>query len=44
MQKSTIKAVVANIPVPQGKPAVEAFLAELKGEDGGLPAYLKGKG
>jgi len=39
---STIKAVIAHIPVPDGKAAVEAFLNELRDEKGGLPPNLKG--
>ena len=39
---SKIKAVVANIPVPDGGAAVKAFLDGLRTADGVLPAGLKG--
>jgi len=39
---SKVIALVANIPVPEGKEAVEAFLSELKDSSGKLPAALKG--
>ena len=39
---SKIKAVVANIPVPDGGAAVKAFLDGLRSADGALPTGLKG--
>ena len=41
--KSTVKAVVAHIPVPEGAAAVKAFLDKLRDKDSGrLPPRLKG--
>lgn len=39
---SAVCGLVAHIPVPDGAAAVEEFLDSLRGEDGALPAGLKG--
>jgi hypothetical protein len=39
---SMIRAVTAHIPVPDGGPAVKAFLDELRDGSGALPTALKG--